>query len=82
MTPSRDQLITAHRAADLAGSLDEALANPLLARCLAITATVIGITPSFSTPGRARSPAALAPRNHKYAAMRDFKRACAADKDD
>lgn len=81
MTPSHDHLIAAHRAAALAGSLDEALANPLLARCLAITAAALNREPAPST-GPVRLPATAAARIYKPAAGRDFKRACAADTDD
>ena len=79
---NRDQLSRAHHAAGLAGSLDDALGNPLLARCLAITATAIGRSappPSRPTP---QAPAAPLLHKPKHAAGRDFKRACAGDQED
>lgn len=78
---NRDQLTQAHRAAALAGSLDEALANPLLAKCLAITAAAIGRTSETKT----QTPCVTAPathHNHRHPAGRDFKRASAGDQDD
>jgi len=79
---NRDQLSSAHRAAGLAGSLDDALSNPLLARCLAITATAIGRSappPALPSP---LPPAAPIRHKPKHAAGRDFKRACAGDQED
>lgn len=71
MTPiERTALEHAHRAARLHGSLDEALSNSTLAKCLANTVD--------SLARRSNRPL---PRIQQPTAARDFKRASAGDHD-
>jgi hypothetical protein len=82
--PSPAMLTQAHAAADLRGTLAEAMRSPVLARCLEITALALAHPRAgeFRPPPAApplRLPAASTP----YTTLpRDYKRASAADIDE
>jgi hypothetical protein len=69
LTPDRAALARAHRAAQLRGTLDEALTDPLLALCLANTVDALE---------RPRRPIS---HNSQPQPARDYKRASAGDID-
>lgn len=79
----RADLQKAHDAADLRGTLDEALQSPLLTRCLEITARALaGRADSSPTPAAGAPMGRPArPSQHSAALRPDFKRASAADVD-
>ncbi|SOE50898.1 hypothetical protein [Orrella dioscoreae] len=77
------ELSKAHAAANLRGTLDDALQSPLLARCLAITAEALATMPihtshrsqSRTSTASVRAVSTTSPRH-------DVKRTSAGDKDD
>ncbi len=78
----RRDLQQAHDAADLRGTLDEALRHPLLRRCLEITARALQ---SQTTNTESKPAVVLYPfkgRKALTAPAKDFKRACAGDLDE
>ncbi|WP_143277355.1 hypothetical protein [Bordetella genomosp. 9] len=86
--PTPQQIERAYAASNLHVPLPDALRNPLLARCLEITAEALA---SRAHPNEFRPPPAEAlvldppgstRTNHNPQAALDFKRACAGDVDD
>jgi hypothetical protein len=79
----RADLQKAHDAAELRGTLDEALLCPLLKRCLEITARALLHQADTVPPPAAGAPTRwpTRPFKHPSAPRPDFKRASAADVD-
>ncbi|APX77309.1 hypothetical protein BUW96_22385 [Achromobacter insolitus] len=79
-------LAQAHDAAHLRGTLAEAMRSPVLARCLEITALALSQPRADRyRPPPAAPPAIPAPTKQSdqlKTPRPDFKRACAADKDE
>ena len=77
----RADLQKAHDAAELRGTLDEALQCPLLKRCLEITARALSQQADNAPAAGAPMRWAARPSQHPAAPRPDFKRASAADMD-
>ncbi|QKH37302.1 hypothetical protein FOC84_21125 [Achromobacter pestifer] len=79
--PSPAMLAQAHAAADLHGSLAEAMRSPVLARCLEITALALAHPRAGEVrPPPAAPPLRLSAARSPYTKLpRDYKRASAAD---
>lgn len=79
----RADLQKAYDAADLSGTLDEAMQRPLLKRCLEITARALAQPANISPPPAAGTSMRRPGHTSKDAATPrlDFKRASAADLD-
>lgn len=84
--PTPQQIERAYVEANLRVSLADALRDPLLARCLEITAEALAhLQGDQMPPPAAAPPRPLLPAPHSTLTnypRRDFKRACAADRDE
>lgn len=78
----RADLQQAHDAADLRGTLDEALRHPLLRRCLEITARALESQTVNTESKPVVVPRQIHGRKEATAPAKDFKRACAGDLDE
>ncbi|WP_312438603.1 hypothetical protein [Achromobacter sp.] len=84
--PTAHQLAQAHAAANLRGTLADALQSPVLARCLEITAIALTL-PAASRHKPQQGSTAAPPKSqterfHFTPPRHDIKRASAADKDE
>lgn len=83
LKPTPSLLAQAYAAADLRGTLAEAMRSPVLARCLEITALALAHPPADRyRPPPAGPPAVADPtaQRHQFSSpRRDYKRASAAD---
>lgn len=81
--PTLRELTEAHAAADLCGTLADAMRTPVLARCLEITALALArprtdrYRPPPAAPPSPAEPSALPAQT--TTSRRDYKRASAAD---
>ncbi|MCD0498560.1 hypothetical protein LP085_17010 [Achromobacter sp. MY14] len=84
--PTSEQLAQAHAESGLRGTLTDAMRSPVLARCLEITALALAHTRADRyrpLPAAPPSTLAIKAQSHRFNTPRpDFKRACAADKDE